>query len=86
MKAREVTNIWPPHGAGEVPAPAPGEGVLKDVRRSGNRLDVTIEHEGREALAFVKVAEGQAPSLDAVKTVLSANLGKTVSELGDLEV
>ena len=62
MKLRDVTraagaahlHVWPPQvlaGFGTT-FMRPGEGVLRSVRRIGNRLSLTIEHEGREATGF----------------------------------
>jgi hypothetical protein len=64
----------------------PGEGMLKSVRRIGERLSLIIEHEGREAFAGLELNQDQSPSLDAVEKVLRATLGKPIAILGALDV
>lgn len=96
MKLRDVTraagtadlHIWPPQvltGSGTT-FMRPGEGVLKGVRRIGNRLSLTIEHEGREAIGGVELDPDQQPPLEAVEKLLRENLGKPIRAIGDLEV
>jgi len=55
-----VTHVWPPQllvQIGRMIA-QPGEGVLKSVKRFGNRLSLTVEHEGQEAWGGVEVSTG----------------------------
>ena len=96
MKLRDVTraagaahlHVWPPQvlaGFGTT-FMRPGEGVLRSVRRIGNRLSLTIEHEGREATGGVELNPDQQPSLDAVEKVLWANIGQPIKAISDLDV
>ena len=96
MKLRDVTraaaaahlHVWPPQvlaGFGTT-FMRPGEGVLRSVRRIGNRLSLTIEHEGREATGGVELNPDQQPSLDAVEKVLRANIGQPIKAISDLDV
>jgi hypothetical protein len=85
---RAVTHIWPPQLLVQI-GPAmlePGEGVLKSVKRFGNRLSLTVEHDGRKAWGGVDVQGDQRPSVDAVEKVLKASVGKPIKEIGDLDV
>ena len=71
-----VTHVWPPQLLVQI-GPLivqPGEGVLKSVTRSGNRLSLTVEHEGQEAWGGVEVEQDQRPSVDAVEKVLKASV------------
>ena len=99
MKLRDVTrpagtaclHVWPPQVLAQFAGPgtrliSPGEGVLKSVKRIGNRLSLTIEHEGREATSGIELDPDQQPSLDDVEKVLRANLGKPIKGIGDLDV
>ena len=96
MKLRDVTrtsgmaimHIWPPQllvQIGPMTVP-PGEGVLKSVKRFGNRLSLTVEHEGHKAWGGVDVQGDQRPSADTVEKVLKASVGKPIKEIGDLDV
>jgi hypothetical protein len=99
MKLRDVTkaagtarlHVWPPQVLAQsaqsgITLIRPGEGVLKSLRRIGNRLSLTIEHEGREATSGVELDLEQKPSLDTVEKVLRANLGKPLKVIGDIDV
>ncbi len=96
MKLRDVTrtyegavmHIWPPQVLVQIGSTIvrPGEGALKRVKRMGNRLSLTVEHEGQEAWGGVEVEQDQRPSLDAVERVLKASVGKSIKEIGDLDV
>lgn len=96
MKLRDVTrpagtarlHVWPPQVVAVAAATLmrPGEGVLKSVRRIGDRLALTIEHEGREATSGVELDPDQQSLLDAVEKVLRANLGKPIKAISDLDV
>ena len=83
MKLHDVTrpagtarlHVWPPQVLAQSVGPGtrliyPGEGLLKSVRRIGNRLSLTIEHEGREAMSVVELEPDQGPSLAVVERVL----------------
>jgi len=54
--------------------------------RIGNRLSLTIEHEGREATGGVELNPDQQPSLDAVEKVLRPNIGQPIKAISDLDV
>ena len=56
------------------------------MKRFGNRLSLTVEHEGQEAWAGVEVEQDQRPSMDVVERVLKASVGKAIEEIGDLDV
>lgn len=95
MKLRDVTrtsegavlHIWPPQLLVQIgPMTEPGEGVLKRVKRFGNRLSLTVEYEGHAAWGGVEVPQDQRPSVDAVERVLKASVGKPIKEIGDLDV
>ena len=83
-----VTHVWPPQLLVQIGPMTvqPGEGVLKRVKRLGNRLSLTVEHEGQEAWGGVEVERDQRPSVDAVERVLKASVGKGIKEIGDLDV
>ena len=83
-----VTHVWPPQLLVQIGPMLvePGDGVLKSVKRLGNRLSLTVEHEGQEAWAGVEVEQDQRPSVDVVERVLKASLGKAIKEIGDLDV
>jgi len=88
MKLRDVTDMWPPQLLVQIGPMIvqPGDGVLRRVRRFGNRLSLTVEHEGQKAWGGVEVEQDQRPSVDAVERVLKASVGKAISEIGDLDV
>ena len=96
MKLRDVTttsgravlHIWPPQLLVQIGPTMlePGEGVLKSVKRFGNRLALTVEHQGQKAWGGVEVQQDQRPSVDAVERVLKASVGKPIKEIGDLDV
>ena len=60
--------------------------MLKSVKRFGNRLSLTVEHEGQEAWGGVEVEQDQRPSADTVERVLKASVGRAIEEIGDLDV
>jgi len=64
----------------------PREGVLKSMRRIGDRLSLTIEHEGREAMSGIELETDQRPMLDAIEKLLKTCIGRSVREIGDLDV
>ena len=59
-------------------------GVLKSVKRLGDRLSLTIQYEGRDH--FGSLQWDAPPSLDAVEKVLQAHLGEPIKAIGDLDV
>ncbi|MGH2361187.1 MAG: hypothetical protein ACRDGM_11695 [bacterium] len=96
MRLRDVTrtygtavmHVWPPQVLAQSGTTfiRPDEGVLKSVRRVGNRLSLTVEHDGREAIGGVELSPDERPSLETVEKLLRANLGKPVQAIGDLDV
>ena len=85
---RATTHIWPPQLLVQIGPMIvePGEGVLKSVKRFGNRLALTVEQDGQEAWGGVEVEQDQRPSADAVEKVLKASVGKPIKEIGDLDL
>jgi hypothetical protein len=83
-----ITHVWPPQLLVQIGPMIvePGEGVLKSVKRFGNRLSLTVEQDGQEAWGGVEVEQDQQPSVDAVEKVLKASVGKPIKEIGDLDV
>jgi hypothetical protein len=83
-----VTHVWPPQLLVQIGPMivGPGDGVLKSVKRFGNRLSLTVEHEGQEAWEGVEVEQDQRPSVEVVERVLKASVGKAIKEIGDLDV
>ena len=78
-----VTHLWPPQLLVQIGPMIvqPGEGVLKSVKRFGNRLSLTVEQEGQEAWDGVDVQQDQRPSLAAVE---KASVGKAIEAIGDI--
>ena len=79
-------SVWPPRvlspsGTTFVRSDA---GVLKRVTRVNNRLALTIECGGREAVGHLEW--DPPPSLTAVEKVLRAHLGEPITALGYLDV
>jgi hypothetical protein len=60
------------------------DGVLTRVTRAENRLALTIECEGREAVG--RLEWDPPPSLTAVEKVLRAHLGEPITAIGYLDV
>src|SRR5262249_37252871 len=54
-----VTHVWPPQLLVQIGSliVQPGEGGPKCVTRFGNRLSLTVEHEGQEAWGGVEVEQ-----------------------------
>ena len=78
--------VWPPRvlsGSGTTFVRT-AEGVLKGVTRVENRLALTIECEGREAIG--RLEWDPPPSLGAVEKVLRAHLGEPITAIGYLDV
>ncbi len=75
--------VWLPGGwvAGGVFGEA---GILESVGRTDDRLSLRMNHEGLEHLAGLQW--DPPPLINDVLQVLQANLGKTIRDLGDLEV
>jgi hypothetical protein len=58
-----VAHVWPPQLLVQIGLMILqlGEGVLKSVKQFGNRLSLTVEHEGQEAWGGVEVQQDQRP-------------------------
>ena len=81
-----IVSAWPPwvlSDAGTTVARM-SEGVLKRVTRVNNRLSLTIEREGREAVG--RFEWEPPPSLTAVEKVLRAHVGEPITAIGYLDV
>ncbi len=80
-----VVSVWPPRvlsASGTLAGT--GEGVLKDVKRVGNHLSLTIGWAGREGIG--RLEWDQPPSLAAVEKVLRAHRGEPIKAIGYLDV
>lgn len=82
-----VVSVWPPPWASSY---GPGskfaigeEGILKSVRRVGDRLSLTIEYDGREHGGSLEW--DQPPALATVEKALKAHLGEPTKAIGDLD-
>jgi hypothetical protein len=88
MKIRELPN-WPPHPGGAYDSntrfPLAGEAMVNELFPV-NKSMVTFrsEFEGHSH-SFHYKASGKTIALE-IHSVLEKNLGKTVAELGDLEI
>ena len=86
-KSGEATvSVWPPRvlsGAGTTFVRS-GGGALKRVTRVDNRLVLTVEYDGREAVG--RLEWDPPPSLTAVERVLRAHLGEPITAIGYLDV
>jgi hypothetical protein len=85
---KAVVSVWPPlwasayKGADKM---AVGEvGVLKGVKHLGKRLSLTIEYDGREHIGSLEW--DAPPSLEAVESVLKASIGKSIRDIGAVDV
>ncbi len=83
-----IISVWPPlwtssYGPGDK-FPLGEEGVLKSVKRRGDRLGLTMEYEGRECSGSLQW--DAPPSLDEVEKVLQACLGQPIKAIGDLDL
>lgn len=83
-----VVPVWPPQWT---TFSKPGDklavgdaGFLQSVERYGNRLTLTMRHDGRAHVGGLQW--DQPPTVDAVETVLRANLGRPIKAVGDLDV
>jgi len=96
MKIRELKRkvngtdvpVWPPSWVGSY---GPGQkmavgevGTLKSVKRIGNRLSLTNEYDGREHVGSLEW--DQPPTIAAVETLLTANLGQEIKAIGALDI
>ena len=81
-----MVSVWPPR----VLSPSgtwfvrSADGLLKRAMRVGNRLALTIECEGREAVG--RLEWDPPPALTAVEKVLRAHLGEPITAIGYLDV
>src|SRR3989442_14730087 len=75
-----VTHVWPPQLLVQIGPMIlqPGEGVLKSGKRFGNRLSLTVEHEGQEAWGCGEVEQAQRTSVEAVGGGVNGSVGKGV--------
>jgi hypothetical protein len=81
-----LVSVWPPlvlSGTGTTFVRS-GDGVLKRVTRVDNRLLLTVECHGREAVG--RLEWDPPPSLTAVERVLRAHLGEPITAIGYLDV
>ena len=81
-----IVSVWPPRllSPSGTTFVRSGDGVLKRVTRADNRLALTIECEGREAVG--RLEWDPPPSLTAVEKVLRAHLGEPITAIGYLEI
>jgi hypothetical protein len=81
-----IVSVWPPRvlSASGTTFVRSGDGVLKRVTRADNRLALTIECEGREAIG--RLEWDPPPSLTAVEKVLRAHVGEPITAIGYLEI
>jgi hypothetical protein len=77
-----IVSVWPPQVLSTFVRS--GDGVLKQVTRVDNRLALTIDCEGREAVG--RLEWDPPPSLTAVEKVLRAHLGEPITAIGYLDV
>ncbi len=97
MKMRDLTRragtrtvpAWPPRWVGSFHSgaalPMPGDGVLASVTPMKNtELRLTIEFDTIEYAGTLKW--DRPPALHAVESLLKANLGREIGEIGDLDV
>ena len=83
-----VVPCWPPSWAASYGSsgrlPTGEEGVLRAVRRFGDRLLLTMEFEGRYHQARLEWTP--PPDLDDVERLLRARVGQPMRGIGALEV
>ena len=98
MKIHELTRraggitvrAWPPQwtrSSRQDPMPPPDAGVLEAVRAPENvttLLWLTMRHDMRNYMGILKW--DAPPPLDAVESVLSANLLREIRVIGDLDI
>ena len=81
-----IVSVWPPRVLSDAGTTfvRSGDGVLKRVTRVDNRLLLTVECHGREAVG--RLEWDPPPSLTAVEKVLRAHLGEPITAIGYLDV
>jgi hypothetical protein len=83
-----VMSVWPPQWASAYRAGdyfATGEeGVLHSVRRTENRLDLTMWWSGREHFGVLEWTP--PPALETVENVLRAHIGEPIQTIGDIDI
>jgi len=60
------------------------EGILKGVRRVGDRLSLTVSHEGADYVTSLEVQP--PPTVNAIEATLKAHIGKKMSDVAEAEV
>jgi hypothetical protein len=88
MQRAGAPAIWPARwveslGPDEASAP-PEDGVLEGLSRLGSRLFLRINVQGHQRTASLEW-DGP-PAVGAVETVLAANIGVRIRDLGSLEL
>jgi hypothetical protein len=97
MKIRDINRraslnhpvlAWPPawgssYGPGDKMAGS-YDGVLESVERIENRLRLRIKYDGREYTGILKWEP--PPALEAVESVLKANLGREIRAIGAVDI
>lgn len=87
-EASGPVSAWPPAWGSSI---GPGDkmaggydGVLASVEHIDNRLHLRIKYDGREYRGILEW--DPPPALDALESVLEANLGREIRAIGDLDV
>ncbi len=83
-----IVSCWPPlwaspYGRGSKLATS-DEGILRSMRRVGDRLSLTTEYDGRQDVGSLEW--DAPPRLEDVERVLRAHIGETLRSIGELEV
>ena len=83
---RAIVTVWPPRvlSSSGTTFVRSGDGVPKRVTRVDNRLALTVELGGREAIG--RLEWDPPPSLAAVEKVLRAHLGEPITAIGYVDV
>jgi hypothetical protein len=62
----------------------PGEAILEDVTHSTNVPFLSLTFEGLGHKGVLRWDE--PPALEAIATLIRANVGRTIDEIGDLDI
>lgn len=83
---RGPVSVWPPRvlSAAGTTFVRVDDGVLRDVKRTGNRLALTIDHKGKAVSADLEW--DPPPSVAAMEKVLRAHLGEPITAIGYLDI